>query len=295
MTRTICLFLLGLAATVAPGGTLYGAPSEEGPAGGAPRPSDAPVGMVLIPAGEFLMGSDEGEEPTSESPAHTVKLESFWIDRYEVTNRRYGKFIEAGGYEKEKYWSEEGWSWLAKAGRKLPAGWEIRKLELGDDFPAHPVVGVSWFEAEAFARFEGKRLPTEAEWERAARGTDGRAYPWGNDLARGMPEPDDDPVGTRPVGSNPGDVSPVGLFDMGGGVSEWTGSWFEAYPETKFESRYWGPDARKRLRVARGGSWFEIARGDAAAAKKCRTTYRLIRYDPTSNRNFLGFRLAKDA
>ena len=286
IAATLTILLVALAAA---------APEAVDPEGPVPPTKPASTaGMVLIPAGEFLMGSDEGEEPTNESPAHRVKLGAFWIDRYEVTNGRYAKFVDAGGYGKKEYWSEAGWAWREKTDRKLPEFWGSRKSLLGDDFDSHPVVGVTWFEAEAFARFEGKRLPTEAEWERAARGTDGRIYPWGGNLAKAVTEELRSQRGTAPVGSNPADISPDGLFDMGASVSEWTGSWFEGYPGTKFESRYWGENARKRLRVARGGSWYEIARGEKAAAEKCRTTFRVYRYNPDSSRDFIGLRLALD-
>lgn len=255
--------------------------------------SEDTAGMVLLPAGEFLMGTDEGEKSTNASPAHMVKLDAFWIDRYEVTNRRYEKFIKAGGYTKQEYWSKDGREWLAKSDRKLPKSWEAMKAE-GEKFLALPVTGVSFYEAEAFARFEGKRLPTEQEWERAARGTDGRAFPWGNNLAEGMAKlAEGERHKVKAIGSNPADVSADGIFDLGGNVSEWTSTLFGPYPKTKFVSRYWKEGASP-IRVARGSSYHYIARGELSADQKCRTTYRLIRHHQTSAYPHMGFRCAKD-
>jgi len=269
-----------------------------------------PEGFVLVPAGEFRMGVDAGSAPTNDSPEHGVVLDAYYIGRHEVTNGEYAKFIAAKGYGKRDLWSDAGRRWLAEQVRRVPDGeggtkeiprrapdgWEERKKELGEVFPDYPVTGVSWFEAEAFARFAGARLPTEAEWERAARGTDGRRFPWGDDFAAGhRKKPGDEPGKASPVGVNEGDVSPVGARDMGTNVAEWTASWFEPYPETKYESRYWGEDARMRLKVARGGSWRFIAEGPRPVEHKCTTHYRLMQYRHDRGYPFVGFRLAKDA
>jgi len=262
---------------------------------GAREPEPAPAGMVLVPAGSFLMGTDAGEEPTNESPAHKVTLKAFWIDRYEVTNKRFAAFVEAKGYESAELWSEAGRAWLAKSDRKLPIDWEKREKELGAAFGKHPVVGVSWFEADAFARFAKMRLPTEPEWERAARGTDGRKYPWGNAFERGYPEEErEDARGTVPIGTNSNDRSAAGVFDLGGNVSEWTASWFAGYPGTKFKSRLWDETAPRRTRVVRGGSWRILALGERAAKHQSRVTYRIFRYPCPIGSPSVGFRLARD-
>ncbi len=279
-------FLLAAVVLLAPA---LGAKEEK-----APPP--APPGMILIPGGKFMMGVDpaEGEKPTNESPRHEVVLAPFYVDRFEVTNRRYAKFLKAKGYEKEEYWSKEGRAWLARSKRKRPRHWEELSKELGAQFPDHPVVGVSWYEAEAFARFEGKRLLTEAEWERAARYTDERLYPWGNDLEDGLREkPEGEKGKTYPVGANPADVTPEGVRDLGGNVSEWTASWFAPYPGTKARSRYWGQDAKRRLKVARGASWRFLYEGPRPAARKCRATYRLFMYPHDRGYSFIGIRLAR--
>jgi len=264
----------------------------------AEKPAPDTKGMILVPAGTFHMGTDvkEDEKPTNESPMHLVELPAFYIDRYEVTNARFAKFIDAKGYEKKGHWSEEGWKFIQKAGRELPEKWEELKKELGDDFDRHPVVGVSWYEAEAFARFAGKRLPTEAEWERAARGTDKRTFPWGEDFEQGhRPKPSEEKGRTSIVGVNRGDVSPVGAFDMGGNVCEWTGTEYGPYPGTKAKSRFWGKEAARKLKVARGGSWRVIDEGPRPQAHKCRASYRQVQYFPDDGYPFIGFRLAMDA
>ncbi len=252
-------------------------------------------GMIFVPGGDFRMGTEPGDKPTNDSPVHLATVKSFWIDRYEVTNAEYGKFIAAKGYAKKEHWTEEGFAWVTSTERTLPEGWEKRKELLGEEFGKHPVTGTSWFEADAFARFSGKRLPTEVEWERAARGVDGRKYPWGNDFKVGFRLPAaGDRTPTDPIGSNPADISAAGVFDMGASVSEWTSTWFEAYPGTKYKSHYWGEEARARLKVARGGSWVSVKRGEKTAAVQCRTTHREIQYSWRRGHSFIGFRLAMD-
>jgi formylglycine-generating enzyme required for sulfatase activity len=258
-------------------------------------PPAPPAGMVYVAGGTFVMGLDVEGEPTNETPAHPVELAPFFIDRYEATNARFAKFIEAKGYENTGFWSEDGRKWLSTAKRRLPEDWEDLQKSLGKDFAQHPVVGISWFEAEAFAKFEGCRLPTEAEWERAARGRDGRVYPWGNEFKAGFNEAMDPAVRTRTVGFNPADVSAEGLFDMGGNVAEWTASRYEGYPGTKYVGRWWGPDAKRYFRVARGGSWRDLSLGTRAAEHGFRVTRRLWEYGQEGGRSFMGVRLAKSA
>lgn len=271
---------------------LLAVPFFAGPAT-AEEPTD---GMIFVSGGAFRMGVKAGDRPTNDSPEHLADVKSFWIDRYEVTNREFEGFIAAKGYEEKKYWTDEGFVWVTNLKRKSPEDWEKRKKDLGEEFGRHPVTGVSWFEADAFARYSGKRLPTEKEWERAARGVDGRSYPWGNDFLIGFKPPAaGDRTTTDPIGSNPADISADGVFDMGASVSEWTSSWFDPYPGTKYESRYWGPDARTRLKVARGGSWRSVGRGEKTAAVQCRTTTREIQYSWRRGHPFIGFRLAMDA
>ncbi|HMJ55997.1 MAG TPA: SUMF1/EgtB/PvdO family nonheme iron enzyme [Polyangiaceae bacterium] len=166
---------------------------------------------VIIPGGAFAMGD----------PARQVPLAAYGIDRYPVTVAAYAAFIESGGYGDRRFWTAEGWDWRKEGAIERPRFW-------GEDewqaylFPNHPVVGVSFYEAEAYAAFGGGRLPTEAEWEKAARGVDGRKYPWGNawrDDACGMRGVG--PRSTVPIGVFPKGQSPYGVRDLVGCVWQW--------------------------------------------------------------------------
>jgi hypothetical protein len=191
--------------------------------------------MVRIPEGEFWMGSDDGE--VDEKPRRRVDLNPFSIDKYEVTNTQWEKFMSATGRV----------SYLDASNPRFP------KFSA----PGQPVVGVSWHDAEAYCKWGRKRLPTEAEWEKAARGADGRKYPWGdgepdktkaNFLATGLGK-------TDVVGSYPAGVSPYGVYDMAGNVWEWVSDWYqERYYQTAPAKNPKGPSNGK-FRVLRGGSW----------------------------------------
>jgi len=196
-----------------------------------PRPA-VEAAMIAIPAGEFTMGSDVEDE----RPPHTVFVDAFEIDKLEVTNEDFERFVAETGYvtDAEKA-GDTSWRYYAK------------------DKPQHPVVKATWNDANAFCQWAGKRLPTEAEWEKAARGTDARSYPWGNqwDAARANAKEAGN-RGTTVVGSFPAGASPYGVMDMAGNVSEWTTDWFKAYPGGDFYSPYFG----EKYRVIRGGGWF---------------------------------------
>ncbi len=196
-----------------------------------PRPA-VEAAMIAIPAGEFTMGSDVEDE----RPPHAVFVDGFEMDKLEVTNEDFEKFVAETGYvtDAEKA-GDTSWRYYAK------------------DKAQHPVVKVSWNDAKAFCQWAGKRLPTEAEWEKAARGTDARSYPWGNqwDAARANAK-EAGHRGTTAVGSFPAGASPYGAMDMAGNVSEWTSDWFKAYPGGDFYSPYFG----EKYRVIRGGGWF---------------------------------------
>lgn len=222
--------------------------------------------MVYIPAGEFIMGSDDWW-PKSQ-PEHKRYLKAFYIDKYEVTNGRYKRFIDA-------------------TGRTPPAHWIDGKIPEGRE--KHPVVFVSWFDANNFCRWEGKRLPTEAEWEKAARGTDGRTFPWGNefDAKKGnMPQLG---VGdTMPVGSFPEGKSPYGVYDMAGNVFEWTASWFKPHPGNTHPDENYG----EKYKVLKGGSWYDCTYYKCGISAP---TYNRIFFNPLTMNNNFGFRCAKDA
>ncbi len=232
--------------------------AERSPSSQVIIPNNPPTDeMVQIPAGKFEMGNNSIEALDNERLVHRVYLDTYYIDRYPVTCEQYRTFIEAGGYNNQKWWSDSGWEWLQKNPLKQPRYWTSdRNLDY------HPVCGVSWYEAEAYAQFAGKRLPTEAEWEKAVSwdATLGcrRTYPWGEAT------PDDslcnhnNIVGqTTPVNAYPTAQSFYGLYDTLGNVWEWTSSWFDgyagfiSYPYIGYSQVYF--DGQHR--VLRGGSW----------------------------------------
>ena len=215
--------------------------------------------MVYVPAGEFLMGSVAGEGADNEHQQHPVYLDGYWIDRTEVTNGEYRRCQEAGACTQ-------------------PGNWTYSAFNQEDQ----PVVGVNWNQARLYCEWAGARLPTEAEWEKAARGTDGRRYPWGNEEVNclranyyGCAN------GPLPVGSKPTGASPYGALDMAGNASEWVADWYDAgYYARSPERNPPGPDSGDR-RVVRGGSWHY--------QDFVRDAYR-VPFAPTLAYNYIGFR-----
>ncbi len=202
--------------------------------------------MIYIPAGHFLMGSDEGRD--NERPAHTVHVDAFYIDRYPVTNEEYKRFVDATGHPVPYY--EVEWA------NPYEYNWDPEKRTPPEGKEKHPVVLVSWEDAQAYAAWAGKRLPTEAEWERAARGTDGRRWPWGDEFIPGRCNTrESNANGTTPVCQHsPEGDSPEGVGDMVGNVWEWTSSLFRPYPYDANDGRE--SQEAGGWRVLRGGSWF---------------------------------------
>jgi formylglycine-generating enzyme required for sulfatase activity len=253
--------------------------------------------MVFVPAGNFTMGSTVY---SNEQPVHTVYLNGFYIDKYEVTNAQFKSFIDAGGYTTQAYWSAAGWAARTSGGWTLPYYWTAGTYHSGTAWPNFPVNGISWYEAEAYANFAGKRLPTEAEWEKAARGTDQRTYPWGEgvDGSRanywGSGDPYDN--SSTPVGFYDGRLHPsplfqttnspsfYGAYDMAGNVWEWVADWYGAYPSGPV-SNPTGP-LTGSYRVLRGGAWL-------TNTGNLRSAYR-GHYNPTNRGNGnIGFRCAR--
>jgi formylglycine-generating enzyme required for sulfatase activity len=259
--------------------------------------------MVFVPAGDFTMGSTTGY--SNELPVHTVYLDAFYIDKYEVTNAQFQSFIDAGGYTTQAYWSAAGWSECSWGGWTEPLFWTAGTYHSGTAWPDFPVVGVSWYEAEAYANFAGKRLPTEAEWEKAARGTDQRTYPWGDSIdgSRANFVQSGDPYEssgyTTPVGFFDGRLhpsplfqttnspSPYGAYDMAGNAWEWVADWYQSdYYSVSPSSNPPGPSTGSS-RVLRGGAW----NGGSMSLARSACRYR---YNPPYARNSgIGFRCAR--
>lgn len=232
------------------------------------------VQMVLIPAGEFTMGSNEGSD--HEKPEHRVFLDVYHMDMYEVTVRQYAKFLQT-------------------TGRNPPPMWTTM------DQPIHqnsPVVNVDWEDANNYCKWAGKRLPTEAEWEKAARGTDGRVYPWGNDPPNQLranygKEKWNNHAALVPVGQLKDGQSAYGIYDLAGNVWEWVSDWYDPDYYTTSPSRNPnGPDTGK-YKVLRGGSW-DLASENLRSAHRDFNNPSSFDYDSPSYRNFnSGFRCAK--
>lgn len=225
-----------------------------------PFTQTAPVsGMVKVPKGPFLYGDQKIQKEMEHD---------YWIDQYPVTNEKYGEFLQANGYAEETYWSPEGWQWKTKNNIAGPHYWNDKKWNQ----PDHPVVGVSYYEAEAYAAWAGKRLPTEQEWEKAARGEDGREYPWGEEFDKARCNCFESGIGnTTPVIQYPNGVSPYGCYDMAGNVWEWCAD---------------GDREKVALRVFRGGSWCNGSVALRASGRNWGTT--------DLRGNDLGFRLVQD-
>jgi len=279
-------------------------PADEGHRRAAPDPPRASCvvgGEVLVPAGPSTMGTDDPWAYDNERPRHQVDLPGFWIDAAPVTNAEYQRFIDEGGYDDPRWWGPAGWAWRQEAGLVAPqfwwretGTWLRRRFGFVEPVPpGEPVQHVCWHEADAYARWAGKRLPTEAEWEKAAAWDPvterAHLWPWGT------PEPADHlanlgqaHLGPAPVGAYPSGASPAGCHQMVGDVWEWTATdfgphpGFVAFPYDEYSAVFHGDS----YKVLRGGSW-------ATHPSACRTTFR--NWDlPIRRQIFAGFRCARD-
>jgi formylglycine-generating enzyme required for sulfatase activity len=239
-------------------------------------PSSKPSDLIYIPSGEFFMGSDnraaaEGSGNADEGPLHKVYVQAFYIDQYEVTNEQYKSFADATGQRPPRHWK-------------------------GDIYPPekanHPVIYVSWFEANAYCHWVGKRLPTEAEWEKAARGTDAFRFPWGNSfdpLKANTPQrwlALNQEADTMPVGSFDDGKSPYGVYDMAGNVYEWTSSWYKPYANNAVPNVHYG----EKNKIVRGGSWYDCLTYGCGLSSP---TFNRSRFAPAIRNKSFGFRCAK--
>ncbi len=264
------VLILGIVAVVVVSRAIYfraSAPEEVELSGDEPTKGDllkgaigVPSGMVYIEGGEFTMGRDAGLP--EERPAHKAVVQPFFIDIHEVTNQDYAEFVKA-------------------TDRRSPPGWTGSTYPVGE--AKYPVVGVNWDDAAEFAKWKGKRLPTEEEWEFAARGKDGRLYPWGEEWLPDLANADGAQRSFSEVGRFPG-ASPFGVFDMVGNAAEWTADDFKAYPSGSLSPTYEG---MRDLKTVRGNSY-------DAGKEYSTVTYRFgwaAKGAPTYN--IIGFRCAR--
>jgi formylglycine-generating enzyme required for sulfatase activity len=273
--------------------------------GSSPTPENDGMVQVFVPGGDFKMGSDYTTSGYPwEGPIHTVFLDPFWIDQTEVTNAMFEAFATQRGYQTDaektgssavfnlldgSFWRVGGADW------QHPLGADSSLLNLG----AYPVVHVSWNDARAYCEWAGRRLPTEAEWEKAARGTDGRTFPWGNEFDGTRLNFADVNLNVRwgdnnfndkfqfssPVGNYPSGASPYGALDMAGNVWEWVNDWAsELYYQDSPSSNPGGPDSGL-YRVYRGGSWEDTSDGTRAGFRGW--------IDPKDTSNGRGFRCVR--
>ena len=293
------------AASVPPTSAPSAAPSAAATVPPTPAPSDGStagqvrtdafgIDQVWVPAGSFTMGTDEAAVTKlkaagppdwvapaldGEAPAHKVTLTNgYWIDRDEVTNTAFKAFVEAGGYATRSYWSEDGWAWLGgKDAARLP-------LHCQGDVPEHPRMCLTWYEAEAYAAWRGGRLPTEAEWEYAARGPKSTVYPWGDTWDEAKANVINS-VSPKPVGAYPAGASWVGALDMAGNAMEWVADWRDAdYYKTSPATDPTGP-ATGEIKVEKGGWW-------GSNEFVARSAYRHFEDPPTYGDKHIGFRVA---
>ncbi len=280
---------------------------RSGPAGlSAPPPPPAPADTAALPAevhvpgGPFTMGtSAEPWALDNERPAHEVDVPGFWLDTTPVTNAAYAAFIADGGYDDPRLWTADGWAHRQRAGLAAPLFWEWDGAWTWVSFgvrepvgPQEPVMHVCWYEADAYARWARRRLPTEAEWEKAARWDPAtgrsRRYPWGDQ--EWTPELAN--LGQRhlrpaPAGSYPGGAAPCGARQLVGDVWEWTSSdflpypGFTAWPYKEYSEVFFGPE----YKVLRGGAF-------GVSSVACRGTFRNWDY-PIRRQIFAGFRTAR--
>lgn len=252
------------------------------------------VAMVFIPSGEFSMGSDAGKP--DEAPVHTVYLDSFYIDKYEVTNDLFADFLNKNlakvkvdpsgyvNYDGQVIYDLTQTGYGKQWTDRIQFNGEI--FEVHPDYRTHPLPATAWVTAEAYCAWRGARLPTEAEWEKAARGTDGRKYPWGeaidgnfaNVCDKNCPHGsadaalDDGYAETSPVGIYGEGVSPYGAHDMAGNVYEWVSDWYSKAYYSESPAKNPGGPATGEYKVYRGGSWQGSQR--YSSVDTLRTTYR---------------------
>ncbi|MDH5544572.1 MAG: formylglycine-generating enzyme family protein [Gammaproteobacteria bacterium] len=253
--------------------------------------SHANIAMVKVPAGEFIRGSDKEDKEglqqrygfpdplfLDEHPQHTMHLKDFYIDQYEVSLKQYKEFVSATEHKKPMYWFQNGYALTMEEAATMEEGLfrkiaaEHFKLDMDTtkmsraaiieemkkkqaELDVYPATGVSWHDADAYCKWRGQRLPTEAEWEKAARGPNGNEFPWGNQWDTEKTETGDDSEfdeGIAPIGAYPQNKSYYGAYDLGGNVWEWVDDWYQAYPGNNNQNEKFGT-IHKVIRGGGGG------------------------------------------
>ncbi len=239
------------------------APPSEPRAGHTRVLEPSGITLVFVPAGEFTMGSsfEDTRARDNEKPAHNVYVAAFWMAQTEVTNEQYRRFMEAGGYSTREYWTDEGWQWKEDRGVTQPSNWDDERF----DAPQQPVISVNWYEAAAFAAWVGGRLPTEAEWEYAARGgplSKGYRYAGSDDVDEVAWYYDTAEGHTEPVGQK--QPNELGLYDMSGNAQEWCADWYDdGYYAQSPRVNPQGPSSGETV-VVRGGYY-----SSSSASMRC--------------------------
>jgi len=291
MFRLMLVFILLL------GGVIVTAAQESNEfEAGEKRVDEFGISQVYVPAGCFMMGTGEDgaayaeslDAPawakgriSSEQPQREVCItEGYWIDEFEVTNAAFQAFIDDGGYTTREYWSDAGWNWLEDQNVDRL---HYRCFETHENLD-YPVACMSWYQAEAYANWRGGRLPTEAEWEYAARGPESLIYPWGNewDTSRANVE---DSSSMMPVGSFPDGVSWVGAHDMAGNVMEWVSDWLDDDYSNLLDQTEnpTGPESGT-IKIEKGGWW-------GSNSVVARSAYRHFEDPPEYRDDHIGFRI----
>jgi len=252
---------------------------------GDPRFDMLNPAMVLVEAGEFTRGSEEDKD---EKPVRQIYLDEFMMGKYPVTNQEFRAFMDDKGHETKEFWTPEGWQWRQENNISEPGSRHDRKW----NGPNFPVVEVSWYEAAAYAAWLSEKtshkyqLPTEAQWEKAARGSRGFQYPWGNKLDKNKCNSyESELLRTSPVGIFPSGKSPYGCMDMAGNVLEWCSDWYDENYYKKSPKENPGGPADGSFRVLRGGGWLYVA-------PDCRAASR-FHFLPAFRVVFVGFRLSR--
>ncbi|HDS29685.1 MAG TPA: formylglycine-generating enzyme family protein, partial [Firmicutes bacterium] len=256
----------------------------------------SPMPLAYVTAGDFIMGSDPATDPyylgacdlNEETPPHKNRTGDYYIGRLEITNGQFAQFMADDGYSTQSYWASGGWTWKNNNEITAPRYWNDPSYMIGDDYPEHPVGGVSWYEAAAYCRYIGGRLPHESEWEKSGRGADGRIYTYGDIYDSSVFNSGYWP---EPVGSYPQSDSIYGVSDLCGNIFEWTADGWEWGLYTRYASGSFDPPTGTNYALQRGYKYLIV--GDCDQDYATRLSYRDT-WPRTYRWSIVGFRVAFD-